>query len=408
MQKSFFKTLGVSFAGLGIALSASAVPIGSAVVGGLLQFDYVNFAGDKEDVVRSSGDVRRADLWVKGDLPKQWSYQLGYDARYNLLNASWIGYEGFEYFWLAIGYVDIPQGLNYWSSYTYNTFMEYASVVTALQPHKSLGLYADGLAWQDMVSYQAAFYAPEGIYEETTVQVRTRDNFIDGGSADQWAVAGRGVLRPDFNLGDVTHFGVSARFEGVGDDETLNALVTTPGLLGRQAESDRNNIFVSTVDPTAGDVNTVTVWGVEFAELWGPIVVQAEYIQNYWNGGGEADSLNFWGTYAQASYVLTGEARSYDTYSGTVGNVQNINEVYGAWELAVRYGYTDLSDNPDEGYDANLKRGTQKDWTLGLNWYIIENVKVQGNFVYAMADYSTEGEGEPHIKGMGIRAQVDF
>ncbi len=407
MRKLSLRTLGVSCAGVGLAFSAYAIPMGSAVVGGLLQFDYINFAGDTADVSRSSGDVRRADVWVKGDLPKEWSYQLGYDARYNLLNASWIGYNGFEYFWLAMGYIDVPQGLNYWSSYTYNTFMEYASVVTALQPHKSLGLYADGLAYQDMVSYQTAFYAPEGIYEEELVQIRTRDNEV-GNSKDQWGIAGRGVLRPQLGLGDVFHLGTSARFEGVGDEETLNALVTTPGLLGREADSNRDNILVSTVTPTMGDVSTVTVWGVEVADLYGPLTVQAEYMQNFWTGASNVSSLDFWGWYAEASYVLTGESRSYDTYSGTIGNVKSVNNDYGAWEVAARYGRTDLSDNPSEGYAPNDKRGVQQDWALGINWYIIENVKVQGNFSYAWTDYSTEGVSDAHVKGMGIRAQVDF
>lgn len=52
---------------LGFVASAHAVPIGSAYVGGLLQTDYVNFAGDKVDVAKSSGDIRRAKIWIKGD-----------------------------------------------------------------------------------------------------------------------------------------------------------------------------------------------------------------------------------------------------------------------------------------------------------------------------------------------------
>ncbi|MFI4956342.1 MAG: OprO/OprP family phosphate-selective porin [Gammaproteobacteria bacterium] len=403
---SYIRTLGVSLAGLGIALASSAVPIGTAVVGGLLQFDYVDFSGDKEGVVRSSGDVRRADIWIKGDLPKEWSYQLGYDARYNLLNASWIGYDGFDYFWLAMGYIDVPQSIQYWSSYTYETFMEYASPVTAFTPHKGIGLYADGLAFQDMFSYQGAFYSPD-IYTEETVQVRTRSADI-GNDSDQWGIAARGVVRPKLGLGDILHIGASGRFEGVSETDTLNALVTTPGLLGRTNESDRTNIFVSTVTPTEGDVNNVTVFGAELADVWGPFTAQGEYIYNKWTGATDVSSLSFSGWYAQLAYVITGESRSYDKYNGTIGNVENINNDYGAWELAVRYASTDLSDNPDEGYDVNDKRGSQKDWALGVNWYIIENVKLQANFTYANAEYETEGVNDAHIKGMGIRAQVDF
>jgi phosphate-selective porin OprO/OprP len=413
MNKSLSKSFLTAISSVALSLSASAFSLGSADVGGLLQFDAATFSGDKQNVSRSSADVRRADLWIKGNLPEEWSYQLGYDARYNLLNASWVGYGGIDYFWLAMGYVDVPQSLDYWSSYTYGTFMEDASPVTAMKPHKGLGLYADAMAFHNLLSYQVAFYTPD-IYEETMVQIRTRSDVI-GSATDPWGIAGRAVFRPDVNLGDVFHVGGSGRYEGVSETNMINALVTTPGVLGRDnSTSNADNIFVTSMQPDEGALSAITAWGVELAELWGPLTAQGEYLGTFWQGRGDNDSLNFWGWYAQVAYVLTGESRHYDTYSGTIGNVHGINHQYGAWELALRYAYTDLNDKADVGYsemndtDFLKKRGTQNDWTLGLNWYVIENVKLQANFVYATADYAEESQGNPNIKALALRGQVDF
>jgi phosphate-selective porin OprO/OprP len=405
----------ISLATLLFSFSASAIHIGSAMVGGLLQFDEASFSGDIDNVSRSSVDVRRADLWVKGNLPEKWSYQLGYDARYNLLNASWIGYGGIDYFWLAMGFVDVPQSLDYWSSYTYSTFMEYASPVTAMQPHKGVGVYADAMAFKELLSYQIALYSPD-IYQEDTVQIRTRADTI-GEDSDQWAIAGRAIFHPDFHISDVFHIGAYGRYEGVSDSTVLNALVTTPGVFGRQGnDSDRSNIFVTSAQPEQGTVRAVTAWGVEWAGLWGPLTAQAEYLGTFWQGEGPAEhnSINFWGWYGQVAYLVTGETRKYDKYSATIGNVRGINHNYGAWELALRYAFTDLSDMADEGYtetnntDFLKKRGKQGDWALGVNWYIIENVKLQANFTYAMADYSVETMDDAIIKALALRAQVDF
>lgn len=408
--------LGLSFAGFGLAAAAHAVPMGTAMVGGLFQADFVSFAGDKDDVSRTSGDIRRANIWIKGDLTQEWSYQLGYDARYTRLDTSWIGYAGFDPFWLAMGLIDAPQSLDYWSGPANQTFMEYASVIQAFEPTKGVGLYIDGSAAQNMLSYQAAVYVPN--FETADV---LSDGFADaegisttsfGTESDSVGVAGRATLNQEniMGLSELLHFGASIRYEGISSSQSLNPYVTTPNMLGK-ANAARNNVLLASVTPSAGDAKSVTYYGLEAAGIWNSFTLQGEFMKTHMNGRSGNSSLSFLGYYGQASYVLTGEKRSYDQYSGTVGSVSSINNPYGAWELAFRYGYVDLGDNPDVGYDTVVadKRGTQKDYTLGLNWYVTENVRFLGDYSIAQANYAhATGRGDASVKALGVRAQVDF
>lgn len=408
--------LALTCSSLMLAAQAQAIPMGSALVGGLIQGDFVSFAGDKEDVSRTSADIRRANIWIKGNLTEDWSYQLGYDARYTRLDTSWVGYAGFDPIWLAIGLVDAPQGLEYWSGYINETFMEYASVIQAFQPSNGVGLYADGSAVENMLSYQAAIYMPNFETANTIT-----DGYADaqglssqgfGTDSDEVGVSGRATLNFDNLIGlkEILHFGASARYEGVSATQDLNPLVTTPNMLGK-ANSERNNILVTSVIPSAGNAKSLNFYGLEAAGIWGSFMLQGEYQKAMINGRGGNSSLSYPGYYAQATYVLTGEKRSYDQYSGTVGAVSSINNPYGAWELAFRYGHVDLSDLPDEGYDEVYtdKVGKQTDYTLGLNWYVSENLRFMGNYSVAQADYVESMDREDaSVKSMGVRAQVDF
>lgn len=408
--------LGLSFAGFGLAAAANAVPLGSAMVGGLLQADFVSFAGDKDDVSRTSGDIRRANIWIKGDLTDEWSYQLGYDARYTRLDTSWIGYGGFDPFWLAMGLIDAPQSLDYWSGPANSTFMEYASVVQAFQPYRGIGLYLDGAAMQEMIGYQAALYVPN--FETADVLA---DGYADaqgisttdfGSESDAIGVAGRLTLNQQdtFGLDDTLHFGLSIRYEGVSSSQALNPYVTTPNMLGK-VSGGRNNVLLASVTPSAGDAKGVTYYGAELAGIFDSLTLQGEYMKTHVNGRDGNSNLSFSGYYVQAAYVVTGEKRAYDKYSGTIGSVESINNPYGAWELAFRFGYVDLSDNPSVGYDTVLadKRGTQKDYTLGVNWYVTDNVRFMADYSVAQADYShATDRSDANVKAIGVRTQVGF
>jgi phosphate-selective porin OprO/OprP len=80
-----------------------------------------------------------------------------------------------------------------------------------------------------------------------------------------------------------------------------------------------------------------------------------------------------------ASYFLTGEEASYRGFKPV--NVFSLdNHAWGAWELVARYHVLDLDDAAFEGGAASFAdpaaaASRASAWTLGVNWYLSENLK---------------------------------
>jgi phosphate-selective porin OprO/OprP len=142
------------------------------------------------------------------------------------------------------------------------------------------------------------------------------------------------------------------------------------------------------------------LFGVELAGAWKGFSYQSEIILSMANRLSD-DDLLFWGAYAQVSYFITGEQRRYLKRQGVFGRVA-INHAFswkkrtwGAWELTARYSYLDLDD-------VEVRGGIMNDFTLGLNWYILPNVRAMANYVHAHVN----GLGTGHV--FSTRFQIDF
>ena len=72
----------------------------------------------------------------------------------------------------------------------------------------------------------------------------------------------------------------------------------------------------------------------------------------------------------------------------------------GAWQIGVRYAYLDLQD---EG----IKGATLNDVTLGLNWFLNPNMKVQWNLAVDHRSSTPPGSsGYSYI--FGTRVGINF
>src|SRR5439155_23328476 len=135
---------------------------------------------------------------------------------------------------------------------------------------------------------------------------------------------------------------------------------------------------------------------------------------------GGAQSYVFSGGYLQLAYTLTGENRAYDKrlgrldsyYFGRKGPYTNawfvrdedglLNWGLGAWELAARYSYVSLNDG------ANLNRvqgGNMGGLSLGVNWYLNTNAKLQLEYVYDQRWSLPAGSIPGYTSGVGARVQ---
>jgi phosphate-selective porin len=92
--------------------------------------------------------------------------------------------------------------------------------------------------------------------------------------------------------------------------------------------------------------------------------------------------VSFFGVYGQASYILTGEQHPYEAKNGVFGAPIPAHPFsfrtfrgLGAWEVAARLSHLDLND----GY---IQGGRETNVTLGVNWYLNENVRMALNYVH--------------------------
>jgi phosphate-selective porin OprO/OprP len=151
----------------------------------------------------------------------------------------------------------------------------------------------------------------------------------------------------------------------------------------------------------------------EFAAVAGPFTLQAEYAAEWLNDVTAANpgqnTAFFHGGYCEALYFLTGEHQAYDFDTASFTRVvprHNLRirnghgEACGAWQAGLRFSYLDLNDR-------SIRGGEVYDWTLGLNWLLNPNTKIQFNYMLLRRD-GQQNVAEGWINGLGTRVAVDF
>jgi phosphate-selective porin OprO/OprP len=131
--------------------------------------------------------------------------------------------------------------------------------------------------------------------------------------------------------------------------------------------------------------------------------------------------------YLQCGYMLTGESIGYLKQVGAfdytvvpytpffgTGRKGRIRG-WGAWELAARWSYVDLSGvnlRPENqlsntaGPPPSPNAATVNQATVGVNWYWNKFAKVQFNWIRSMPDYI--GYGAAPFDIYGTRFQIEF
>jgi phosphate-selective porin OprO/OprP len=94
-----------------------------------------------------------------------------------------------------------------------------------------------------------------------------------------------------------------------------------------------------------------------------------------------------------ATWIITGETRTYNTVGGFFRAVLPARPVFnggpGAWELTSRYSYSNLDSGAISG--GRFGRFTEQ-----LNWYLSDNVRLEFNYGYG------------HLDRFGLRGNTQF
>lgn len=160
-------------------------------------------------------------------------------------------------------------------------------------------------------------------------------------------------------------------------------------------------------------------WGVETAMAYGPVKLQAEYIDANFEGlkGGTAFDNDIQAWYADLNWLVTGESWSDAYKSGVFGRIKpkrNFDQKggWGAVEIGLRYSKYDASEFRDLLASATTNASEADAWTVGAKWVLNPNARIVLNYVQTQFDQPTEltinGETEDREKALVLRAQYDF
>ena len=399
--------------------------------------DYVNY--DRKSTLTSPANLnsgfnlRRARIGVTGKAAGDFTYGFIYDAGGTTDNTptgiqtAQVGYTGIKNMILELGYSDTFFTLDEATSSNDTLFMERASPANVATGVNAGDFRSNaGARWfNDRLWAGAYFTGPANL------QVHNQGESI--GAFQR--VAYQALSESDYNL----HIGVgideiikaplnngaAASTTSVADPLTGKITTTNNPVTNTFTLSDRPELRIdSTSFLTTGALGTIIsgvshpvsggyIADVELAGEYGPLFAQGEYMHYSIDRDGLA-TANFDGGYGEVAYTLTGEARKYNKASGAYSGIVPAhafapNEGYwGAWEVAGRVSYVDLTSNFHAGQAITpdgVNGGKQTIFTAGLNWYPNSYMRFMVNYIHA--DYDKANSSSSGILGQQVGATID-
>lgn len=157
---------------------------------------------------------------------------------------------------------------------------------------------------------------------------------------------------------------------------------------------DGRRLVSATVGTAANPVTGGTMWGLDAGANYKNFYLAGEYAKfNMERVSG--DNPKFDGFYAEASWVITGQPKVYNPGAknnemGSWGppkvNVpfSPAGGSWGVWELAVRFSQVNLNWRDD--VLAGIAGGQEKSVTIGINWYLNNNIRIILNDIIMSVD----------------------
>jgi phosphate-selective porin OprO/OprP len=372
----------------------------------------VNFGADPED--RSF--FRRIRLSFEGDLFDTMLYRMQIDFNTpdsGEMKDMYIGFKELPVLGkLLIGNQKRPLGLDHLNSSRFNLFIERPLVVEAFnEDARRLGITAGSNSEDLVYNWRYGIYALENLSRDgkivgDSMQLSGNarlasspwyDDCSGGRGYFHWAVSGM-LARPDGNVGIPDTNANGGRFRTRAELRSDSRWIDT----GRIAGADWYEVL-----------------GLEAILNLGPFQVVGEYQSNWMQRdsvtAGTGPNLHFHGGYVYAAYMLTGEHVPYKRTDGTIDRIRPFENFFrvntsdgvaggwGAWQVALRYSYLDLTDN-------DIRGGEEENLTLGLVWYLNSYSSLQFNAIYGDIENHAPVGGftDGHFTALGTRLRVDF
>lgn len=355
--------------------------------GGRIQTDWAFY--DPDDALEAAvgrfedgTELRRARLFFEGELWGVVEFKAQYDFSGGEAEAKdvYLGLTGLPGVGgVRAGHFNEPFSLEQQTSSKYILMIERATPIEAFSPERNSGL----MIGQGATGKEGRTTWRLGAFKEV-------DDFASG-SSDEWNVTGRLTGLPVYRDGGrrLVHLGLSASLRSPLDNTV------------RFRSRPESHLAPRLADTGSLAADGVTLLGLEAAVVDGRFTAQAEWMRADVDAPAGPDPA-FGGSYVSAAWILKrGYHHAYKNGDGAFDRLKVKKEDgfrrggWGVWELAARYSTLDLEDGAVHG-------GELADWTLGVNGYLLSNVRTSFNYVRADLD----GVGEADV--LQMRFQIDF
>ena len=445
-----------------------------------------------EKGLSETANLAQARLQVEGRLRSIWEYKFQYDF-VGGSNAATVGavggirdaylalkYPGFRPPFLEnpieiqVGNFYLPHGMERTESKNYIDFIERSlmSDTFGAARHVGVAVLDHGADWTFKAALSSTSVEDAALkpVAETPVPtwVTSKAGWVATGGAQYYDITARATYAPIWNEDRLLHFGASGRYHRPGSSTAGNDdRVMTPGA-NTYAESNilKENLL-GTPDLSCGAygfsgngavagkcVNSVLGFAGEAAAVYGPVSLQAEYMNAQYNrnsynvllanaagllapGG---SSLDYDGYYVSGMVFLTGESKAASYQVDNNSNGGSFRQIqikhplssggWGAFALTARYSEVNLNSGPYQGsaffnaialapkqseknaiYNSSVLGGREEDVTVGLNWYAEPGVRVMANWTRVMAlsaPSSAAYYNGAHPNTFLVRTQIDW
>lgn len=226
----------------------------------------------------------------------------------------------------------------------------------------TIPLLADGIKWLGYVPSQHWFWNL-GLFGDAFSQGQTFSSYNN-----QFVARAGWVPLVADSSGSLVHLALDYRI-GKPDKDTLR--------LRSRPEAFEAPYFIDTGPFQASLAQQV---GPEAYYRPGRLMFGTEY---YWEYVNSAEEGNLWfhGGEVVATWLVTGETRSYNTVGNYFRSVTPARTVIqggpGAWEVVLKYSYADLNNRSVEG--GRFARVTPM-----LNWYLTDNLRLELAYGYGV------------------------
>lgn len=365
-------------------------------IGGRLYFVYRHIF-ERRDAGTTGADLFTIDtarIQLDGTFYKDYFYRIEAEAGKGadfFMKDVYIGWKGIEGHTFQFGQFKEPFSQEENCSSRFNDFAE-RSLVNRIVPAHDIGMM-----WRSE-------FAEKIIGVELGVFNGSGRNAAD--TNDEKDLAARVRVTP-FRAGDndwlkQLRIGVAMTY---GDVDTT-AFPTGADITG----ADFSNLVM--IDFTGTEDGVRTRMGLEFSWNMGPASVRAEYVtlnREVITATGD-DDFDTDAYYLQFTYLLTGETKPLENRVVPKKNFSVKEGTWGAWELAFRIANLDASDGEDAGVVAAGANQEVQEITVGVNWWMTQNMRLMLNYEMFSFDEDVPNAGDP-IDDQSIfytRLQIDF